>query len=154
MLSRWRHIGKMLLVALLVMSCTSCARWREAKGVIAEADSLLVHHKIVTRDTAALNYAINTLDGPLGHIFARDELAKAYYFMGRNFYYANDFATAAEYYILCDRMNPSDSMYKGRINSCMGFICKQDSCFEEALVFYERSSKAFHESGNELVLCA
>lgn len=149
MLSRLRHIGKMLLVALLVMSCTSCARWREAKGVIAEADSLLVHHKIVTRDTAALNFAINTLDGPLGHIFARDELAKAYYFMGRNFYYANDFATAADYYILCDRMNPSDPMYKGRINSCMGFICKQDSCFEEALVFYERSSKAFHESGND-----
>lgn len=43
MLSRWRHIGKMLLVALLVMSCTSCARWREAKGVIVEADSLLAN---------------------------------------------------------------------------------------------------------------
>lgn len=146
MLLRLRHIGKMLLVALLVMSCTSCARWREAKGVIAEADSLLVHHKIVTRDMAALNYAINTLDGPLGHIFARNELAKAYYFMGRNFYYANDFATAAEYYILCDRMNPSDSMYKGRINSCMGFICKQDSCFEEALEFYERANNAFEKT--------
>ena len=149
MLSRLRHIGKMLLVALLVMSCTSCARWREAKAVIAEADSLLVHHKIVTRDTAALNFAINTLDGPQGHIFARNELAKAYYFMGRNFYYANDFATAAEYYILCDRMNPSDSMYKGRINSCMGFICKQDSCFEEALVFYERANNAFEKTGDK-----
>jgi hypothetical protein len=31
----------MLLVALLVMSCTSCARWREAKAVIAEADRFL-----------------------------------------------------------------------------------------------------------------
>ena len=40
MLSRLRHIGKMLLVALLLMSCTSCARWREAKGVVAEADSV------------------------------------------------------------------------------------------------------------------
>ena len=40
-------------VALLVMNCTSCTRWRGAKAVIAEADSLLVH-KIVTRDTAAL----------------------------------------------------------------------------------------------------
>ena len=40
MLSRLRHIGKMLLVALLVMSCTSCARWREAKGVVAEAASV------------------------------------------------------------------------------------------------------------------
>ena len=39
MLSQWRHIGKMLLIALLVMSCTSCARWCEAKMVIAEADS-------------------------------------------------------------------------------------------------------------------
>ena len=41
MLSRLRYIGKMLLVALLVMSSTSCARWREAKAVVSEADSLL-----------------------------------------------------------------------------------------------------------------
>ena len=148
MLSRLRHIGKMLLVALLVMSCTSCARWREAKAVIAEADSLLVH-KIVTRDTAALNFAINTLDGPLGYVFAKQDLAKAYYFMGRNFYYLNDFSTAADYYMLCDRLNPSDPMYKGRVNSCMGFLCKQDSCFEEALEFYLRASCAFKESGTE-----
>ena len=146
--SRMIHIGRILLVALLVMSCTSCARWREAKAVIAEADSLLVY-KIVTRDTAALLSAINTLDGPLGHVFARQDLAKAYYFMGRNFYYLNDFSTAADYYILCDRMNPSDPIYKGRINSCMGYLCKQDSCFAEALVFYQRSSCAFKESGNE-----
>ena len=127
---------------------SSCQSWRDAKEVLVEADSLLVH-KIVTRDTAALLSAINTLDGPLGHVFAREDLAKAYYFMGRNFYYLNDFSTAADYYILCDRMNPSDPMYKGRINSCMGYLCKQDSCFEEALVFYERSSKAFKESGDE-----
>ena len=138
----------MLLVALLVMSCTSCARWREAKGVIAEADSLLVH-KIVTRDTAALNFAINTLDGPLGYVFAKQDLAKAYYFMGRNFYYLNDFSTAADYYILCDRLNPKDPLYKGRINSCMGYLCKQDSCFEEALEFYLRASCTFKESGSE-----
>ena len=127
----------------------SCQSWREAKAVVKEADSLLAKHKVVTRDTTALLFAINTLDGPLGHVFAREDLAKAYYFMGRNFYYLNDFSTAADYYILCDRMNPSDPMYKGRINSCMGYLCKQDSCFKEALVFYERSSKAFKESGDE-----
>lgn len=149
MLLRLRHIGKMLLVALLVMSCTSCAHWREAKEVVSEADSLLVHHKIVTRDTAALNFVINTLDGPLGYIFAKQDLAKAYYFMGRNFYYLNDFSTAADYYILCDRLNPKDPLYEGRINSCMGYLCKQDSCFEEALVFYERANEAFEKSGDE-----
>lgn len=142
MLSQLRHIGNIVLVALLVMSYTSCARWREAKGVVAEADSLLVH-KIVTRDTAALNFAINTLDGPLGYVFAKQDLAKAYYFMGRNFYYLNDFSTAADYYILCDRLNPKDPLYKGRINSCMGYLCKQDSCFEEALEFYLRANEAF-----------
>ena len=113
--------------------------------MVAEADSLLVH-KIVTRDTAALNFAINTLDGPLGYVFAKQDLAKAYYFMGRNFYYLNDFATAADYYILCDRLNPKDPLYKGRINSCMGYLCKQDSCFEEALEFYDRANIAFERT--------
>ena len=149
MLSRLRHIGKMLLVALLVMSSTSCARWCGAKAVIAEAERLLGEEKIITRDTAALNFAIETLNGPLGYLFVKQELAKAYYFMGRNFYYLNDFSTAADYYILCDRLNPKDPLYKGRINSCMGYLCKQDSCFEEALEFYERSSHAFKEAGDE-----
>ena len=144
-----KHIIRLILFPLLVGTFVSCQPWHEAKAIIAEADSLLVEHKVVTRDTTALLFAINTLDGPLGHVFAREDLAKAYYFMGRNFYYLNDFSTAADYYILCDQMNPSDPMYKGRINSCMGYLCKQDSCFEEALVFYERSSKAFKESGNE-----
>ena len=149
MLSRLRHIGKILLITLLVMSCTSCARWREAKGVVAEAERLLGEEKRITRDTAALNFAIETLNGPLGYLFAKQELAKAYYFMGRNFYYLNDFAKAADYYILCDRLNPTDPLYKGRINSCMGYLCKQDSCFEEALEFYLRASCAFKESGSE-----
>lgn len=127
----------------------SCQSWHAAKEVIAEADSLLVEHKVVTRDTTALLFAINTLDGPLGHVFAREDLAKAYYFMGRNFYYLNNFSTAADYYILCDRMNPSDPMYKGRINSCMGYLCKQDSSFKEALVFYERANIAFEKTGDE-----
>ena len=41
MLPRLKHICNIVLVALLVMSCTSCARWREAKAVIVEADGLL-----------------------------------------------------------------------------------------------------------------
>lgn len=31
----------------------------------------------------------------------------------------------------------------------MGYLCKQDSCFEEALVFYERANEAFKKSGDE-----
>lgn len=144
-----KYIIRLILFPLLVGIVVFCQPWRDAKAVIAEADSLLVEHKVVTRDTTALLFAINTLDGPLGHVFAREDLAKAYYFMGRNFYYLNDFSTAADYYILCDRMNPSDPMYKGRINSCMGYLCKQDSSFKEALVFYERANIAFENTGDE-----
>lgn len=147
--SYFRHIVHFLLVAMMLMSITSCARWREAKVVIAEADRLLVNEKRITRDTAALNAAIKTLKGPVGYLFAKQELAKAYYFMGRNFYYLNDFSTASDYYILCDRLNPKDPIYRGRINSCMGYLCKQDSCFEEALEFYERANEAFYEGGDE-----
>lgn len=146
---RFKHIIYFVLVAILVMGFGSCTRWREAKAVVKEADSLLVYGKTITRDTEALSFAINTLDGPLGYVFAKQDLAKAYYFMGRNFYYLNDFSTAADYYILCDHLNPKDPLYRGRINSCMGFLCKQDSCFAEALIFYERANEAFAQCGNE-----
>ena len=144
---QFKHIIRLLLVAFLVISNTSCTPWREAKEVIAEADRLLEYGEII-EDTALLAATINTFNGPLGYVFARNDLSKAYYHMARNFYHAHDYATAADYYILCDRLKSSDPMYKGRVNSCMGFLCKQDSCFAEALEFYERSSRAFKESGN------
>ena len=147
-LIRLRHIGKMLLVAVLVISCTSCARWREAKGVIAEADSLLVKGVII-KDTAALSGGICTLENLMGRVFAKEELTKMYYLMGRNLddYYHN-FSDAADFYIKADRMKTKDWVLRGRINSCMGFICKQDSSFAEALEFYERACDAHQKSDN------
>ena len=148
MLSRLRHIGKILLVALLVMSCTSCARWREAKEVVAEAERLLAKGEIM-QDTAVLAEVINTLDNPVGRVIAKDELAEAYYLMGRNMDdYCHDFAAAADYYIEADRLQTTDLVLRGRINSCMGFLCKQDSCFTEALEFYERACDAHQKSDN------
>ena len=137
-----------MLFVFLIGNFVSCQSWRDAKAVVKEADRLLVYGNII-EDTAVLAATINTFSGPMGYVFARNDLAKAYYHMARNFYHAHDYATAADYYILCDRLNPTDPMYKGRVNSCMGFLCKQDSCFEEALEFYQRSSCAFKESGNE-----
>ena len=149
MLSRLRHIGKMLLITLLVMSCISCARWREAKAVIAEADSLLVEGVII-KDTAALSGGICTLENLMGRVFAKEELTKMYYLMGRNLddYYHN-FSDAADFYIKADRMKTKDWVLRGRINSCMGFICKQDSSFAEALEFYERANNAFEKTGDK-----
>ena len=82
--------------------------------------------EIIIGDTAALAKTIRTL-GSLGRVFAHDDLAKAYYYLGRNFHNMNDYSTAADYYIEADRLQTTDLVLRGRINSCMGFICKQDS---------------------------
>lgn len=143
-----KYIYKILLVALLAISSTSCTHWHDAKAVVAEADSLLVEGVII-RDTAALSDVINALENPLGRMFARGELTKAYYLMGRNLDdYHHNFSDAADFYIKADRMKTKDWILRGRINSCMGFICKQDSCFAEALEFYERACEAHQKSDN------
>ena len=149
MLKFCKHICNIVLVVMLVMSCSSCARWREAKAVVSEADSLLVEGVII-RDTAALGKVISTLENPLRRIFARGELTKAYYLMGRNLDdYHHNFSDATDFYIKADRMKTKDWVLRGRINSCMGFICKQDSCFAEALEFYERANIAFERTGDK-----
>lgn len=148
MLSRCKHIFHFLLVAM-VMGFASCTSWREAKTVIAEADRLL-GEGVIMQDTLALAEVVDALDNPIGRVIAKEKLVKAYYLMGRNMDdYCRDFSTAAAYYIEADRLKTKDLILCGRINSCMGYLCKQDSCFEEALEFYERANEAFYESGDE-----
>ena len=149
MLLPLKHIIRLLLFVFLIWNLVSCQSWRDAKTVVKEADSLLVEGVII-RDTAVLAGVIRALDNHVGRVFAREELAKAYYLMGRNLDdYHHNFADAADCYIEADRLKTKDLILCGRINSCMGYICKQDSCFKEALVFYERSSKSFKASGHE-----
>lgn len=149
MQSPLKHIICLSLLTLLLGKFVACQSWCEAKATIAEADSLLAKGGIM-RDTAVLADAICALDNPIGRVFAHEELSKAYYLMGRSLDdYHHNFADAADYYIAADRLKPKDIILHGRINSCLGYLCKQDSCFKEALVFYKRSNKAFNESGNE-----
>lgn len=144
-----KHIIRLTLFPLLVGIVVSCQSWHEAKAIIAEADSLLAKGVII-EDTVALAEVIRTFDNPMGRIFAKEELVRAYYLMGRNLDdYHHNFSDAADFYIEADRLKTKDLILRGRINSCMGYLCKQDSCFKEALVFYERSSKAFKKSGDE-----
>ena len=146
--SSLKYIVRLLLFLLLMGNVVSCQSWRDAKTVIEKADSLLVKG-VIMRDTAALACAIETLDKPITRKFARDELAKAYYLMGRNLDdYHHNFADAADYYIAADRLKTKDLILRGRINSCMGYLCKQDSCFEEALEFYELANVAFAKTGD------
>ena len=138
-----KYVRHLSISIVLIVSLFACQPWREAQGIIAEADSLFANG-VIMRDTAALAATIRTLDNPVGRMCEREQLVKAYYLMGRNLDdYSHNFSDAAEYYIKADRLKTKDYVLRGRINSCMGYICKQDSCFKEALVFYERANIAF-----------
>jgi len=114
------------------------------------ADSIDQTQHVIYDDTAALGLTIRQLDNPLGRLFKRSTLGKAYYYMGRNLEDSYQQITeAAECYIEADRLQIDDPIYRGRVNSCMGYICAQNNNDSLALIFYERASEDFKESGNE-----
>ena len=114
------------------------------------ADSLDQTEHVIYDDTAALGQTIRTLDNPVGRLLMSNTLGKAHYYMGRNLEdYHQQVAEAAEHYIEADRLQIDDPIYCGRVKSCMGYICAQNNNDSLALIFYERASKDFQESGEE-----
>ena len=137
------------LVCSAMCGLSSCG-WHEAKEVIAVADSLDQAEHVIYDDTAALGRTIRSLDNPFGRVLMSNTLGKAYYYMGRNLSMSNQIAEAAECYIEADRLQIDDPIYRGRVNSCMGYICAQNNDNDSlSLIFYERASKDFQESSNE-----
>ena len=139
-----------IIICVLGILCifTSCC-WREAKEVIATADSLDQTEHVVYDDTAAIAGVIRTLDNPFGRVLMSNTLGKAYYYMGRNYSLSNQIAEAAGCYIEADRLQIDDPIYRGRVNSCMGYICAQNNNDSLALTFYERASYNFEGSSND-----
>ena len=137
------------LVCGAMCGLSSCG-WREAKEVIAMADSLDQTEHVIYDDTAALGKSIRSLDNPFGRLLMPNTLGKAYYYMGRNledcYMQVSD---AAKCYIEADRLQIDDPIYRGRVNSCMGYIGRQNNTDSLALIFYERAAKDFIEGGNE-----
>ena len=143
---RWWII---LLLLPLILGCASC-QWQEAKEVIAMTDSIDQTQYVIYDDTVALGGVIRTLDNPLGKLLMSNTLGKAYYYMGRNLEdQYQQIPEAAACYIEADRLHINDPIYRGRVNSCMGYICGQNNRESLALIFYERAGQNFKESGNE-----
>ena len=135
---------------LCVVMCGLCScGWKDAQEVVATAERMDKTEHVVYDDTAAIAGVIRKLDNPLGRLFYSNTLGKAYYFMGRNLSLSNHIAEAAECYIEADRLQIDDPIYRGRVNTCMGYICAQNNSDSLALIFYERASEDFRESGDE-----
>ena len=137
------------LVCSAMCGLSSCG-WHEAKEVIAVADSIDQTEHVIYDDTAALGRTIRSLDNPFGRVLMCNTLGKAYYYMGRNLEdYHQQVAGAARCYIEADRLQIDDPIFRGRINACMGYICRQNNRDSLALIFYERATEHFKESENE-----
>ena len=138
-----------LLLCLLLASCGYTTRYQEAQTTIAIADGLDQNEHLLYPDTAALQQAIRTLDNPFGKLFAHNQLGKAHYHMGRHLSLADQIPQAAEHYIAADRARIDDPIYRGRINSCLAHICKQNESDSLALIFFIRANEAFEDSGKD-----
>ena len=136
------------LFIVLISLLTSC-HWQEAKQVVCLADSLDQNEHVLYDDTAALQQAIRTLDNPFGHLFAHNQLGKAHYYIGRHLSLAEEITQAAEHYIAADRAQIDDPIYRGRINSCLAHISKQNESDSLALIFFIRANEAFKASGKD-----
>ena len=136
------------LVIILISLLSSC-HWQEAKQVICLADSLDQTEHILYDDTAAIQQAIHTLDNPFGRLFAHDQLGKAHYYLGRHLSLNDQITQAAEHYIAADRAQICDPIYRGRINSCLAHISKQNESDSLALIFFIRANEAFKASGKD-----
>lgn len=138
-----------LFCLLQVWLYSSCTNWQEAKNVISTADSINQTEHVIYDDTMALSKVIHCLDNPFGRMLMSSTLGKAYYYMGRNFSLSNQVSEATDCYIEADRLQIDDPIYRGRINTNMGYICAQNNSDRFALIFYERASHNFEVSGNE-----
>ena len=138
-------------ICVLGLLCVlSACHWQEAREVIAMADSIDQNHHVIYDDTAALGQTIRTLDNPFGRLLMSNTLGKAYYYMGRNLEDSyQQVVEAAECYIEADRLQIDDPIYRGRVNACMGYICRQSCNDSLALIFYEHTCEDFKKSGND-----
>ena len=134
---------------IILISLLSSCHWQDAKQVICLADSLDQTKHTLFDDTAALQQAIRTLDNPFGRLFAHNQLGKAHYYLGRHLSLDDQITQAAEHYIAADRAQIDDPIYRGRINSCMAHISKQNESDSLALIFFLRANEAFKASGKD-----
>ena len=144
------HLSSCMYHILCVLGLTflfSSCGWQEAKEVIAWADSIDQTEHMIYDDTIALGEAIRSLDNPLGRVMMSNTLGKAYYYMGRNL--EDDYqqvAQAAKCYIEADRLQINDPIYRGRVNACIGYICRKNKSDSLAIIYYERATEDFKES--------
>ena len=149
-----RRLLQALWFACVLCLGTGCTDWHEAQMVIRKADSLDTHG-IIFQDTAALQQVVRMWEKPVLRVLKHDDLGKAYYYLGRN---KEDryqqYVEAAECYIRSDQLHMSDPIRRGRVNSCMGYVCGKAGVTQLSLEFAQRALHDFTQSKNDTYIAS
>ena len=81
--------------------------------------------------------------------YYRDNRGEVHYDKGRKLSNEGRITEAAAHYVAADRAQVSDPIYRGRINSCLAHIAKQNESDSLALIFFQRANHAFSQSNND-----
>ena len=133
----------LFVIAVAVLCLSGCRPWQQAEQVLHTADSLDAQG-VIYRDTAAFRSVIRTYDRPVVRCLKHSDLGKAYYYLGRNYEdYHQRYLSAAKCYTRSDQCHISDPIMRGRVNSCMAYMCAQRNVDSLALCFYQRAYTHF-----------
>ncbi len=147
--------------AILSAMLVSCVPYSDSRHTVAMADSLDAERKLY-QDTAALTAAIESMDNLWGKMVAREMLAKAHYYRGRNYERNKEtVCAAAADYIGCDKLRPNNDLLRGRANSCMAYICALQEDYPlaclyctRALDYLEETEKKYYYAHALLNMCS
>ena len=106
---------------------------------------------VIYRDTAAFQSVIRTYDRPVVRCLKHSDLGKAYYYLGRNYEdYHQRYLSAAKCYTRSDQCHISDPIMRGRVSSCMAYMCSLSGEHTLALDFAQKGL-TYYESAEDTI---
>lgn len=130
---------KPVLFIILVLCCSCSFRaLREAKQVVHEADSLFSIGQLY-EDTTRLRQAAHTLN----RFVHKEELARVYYYLGRNYSLLENDNISTDCYITSAQLLPNDRSLSGRLYCNMAYICAQQQKDSFAIILYQQAAEDF-----------
>lgn len=138
----------LFVIAVAVLCMSGCRPWQQAEQVLHTADSLDAQG-VIYHDTAAFQSVILTYDRPVVRCLKHSDLGKAYYYLGRNYEdYHQRYLSAAKCYTRSDQCRMSDPIMRGRVNSCMAYMCSLSGEHTLALDFAQKALDCYEHPEN------
>lgn len=127
-------LKRLFFILPYIVLCWSCTPSQEAVQTLQEADSLFAEGELYT-DTVKLKKVITSCN----RFSTKEELARAYYYLGRNYSVQGMDYQAVDCYIAADRLQPKDNQLRGRLNYNMAYVCSMQQKDSLAILLYKKA---------------